>query len=430
MRSPLGIRSRRYLVRAGQLATGFRSFISTAARETAMLARAAVIEETYRRRRRKYSELARHNPTERNSARPATERTRRRLAAMGISATPKQLGSVHTLACFPMIGWHPQLLPPLHRLGKVSHFDLVAAGIDYSRLFGLKREALRQRKTANEAFVAFAKRATQEVPVDWVYVYASGLELLSSTLAEVRAVTKAPIVGMCLDDKQSWEFPVFGEQRPGQIDIAPQLDIAWTSARVACDWYFVEGGNPVFLPEGCSPDLFLPGHRQDVDICFVGAAYGFRRHFVDHLRRNGLNVTTAGSGWEQGPLSEAEMVRLMQRSKIILGMGGIGWSEQLKNVKGRDFDAPCVGSAAYVTSFNPDLADFYEIGREIACYSSRDEAVEVCAELIRSEEKRLSLAAAGRSRCLRDHTWDSRFATILRLLGVLEDASGERTVGG
>jgi spore maturation protein CgeB len=110
------------------------------------------------------------------------------------------------------------------------------------------------------------------------------------------------------------------------------------------------------------------------------------------------------------------MIALMQRAKVILGLGGIGWSDQLKNVKGRDFDAPCVG--AYVTGYNPDLADLFRIGEEIACYSTPDEAIETIRALLRDPEARRRLAARGRARAVAEHTWRHRFETVLGLLGI------------
>jgi spore maturation protein CgeB len=115
------------------------------------------------------------------------------------------------------------------------------------------------------------------------------------------------------------------------------------------------------------------------------------------------------------------MVALMQRAKVILGLGGVGWSTDLKNVKGRDFDAPCLG--AYVTSFNPDLADMFRIGEEIACYSTTDEAIEIVRDLLRSPEKRRRLAERGRARAVAEHTWALRFRTLLEKLGITASAA-------
>ena len=237
----------------------------------------------------------------------------------------------------------------------------------------------------------------------------------------VRNITGAPVVGMCLDDKQSWDAEEFGGQRGGQLPLAPRLDLAWTSARIACQWYLVEGGNPICLPEGCDPEVFSPGPGpQDMDVCFVGQAYGFRRDFIEKLRRLGLPVCAAGVGWPGGPIAADEIIRLWQRSKIILGMGGIGWSADLKNVKGRDFDAPAVGTAAYLTSYNPELAEYFDIGKEICCFSSPDECVEVAQDLLANESRRQSIAQRGRERCIRAHTWVRRFERVLEVLGLAQ----------
>jgi hypothetical protein len=276
------------------------------------------------------------------------------------------------------------------------------------------------RQEACDEFLRYATEVSRQRKVDWVFTYASAMEMLAETVDKVRKITGAPVVGMCLDDKQSWDAEEFGGQHGGQVPLVPRLDLAWTSARVACEWYMVEGGNPIHLPEGCDTEVFSPtAGTRDVDVCFVGQAYGFRQAFVDRLRRLGLPVCTAGAGWPGGPGTTEEVIRLWRRSKIILGLGGIGWSPDLKNVKGRDFDAPAVGTAVYLTSYNPELAEHFDIGKEICCFSSPDECVEVAHQLLADESWRQDIAQRGRERCLRQHTWIKRFERVLGALGVL-----------
>ena len=348
------------------------------------------------------------------------ERTQRRLADRGLERIPRERGDIHTLSFFPLQGWHVQLVAPLRALGHLHHFDSRLHLASYSDLLAGKAHAVDHRRRICDSFERIAKRAVARHPVDWVFVYATGAEILVSTIERVRDIVKAPVVGMCLDDKQSWQGPMVGGQDSGQISLAPHLDLAWTSSRVACEWYMVEGGNPVFLPEGCDPEVYSPDETpQDLDISFVGQAYGFRRAFIDRLRSLGLRVKAAGPGWPDGAVSDADLVRLFRRSKIVLGHGGIGWSEEIKNTKGRDFDAPAVGMGAYLTSFNPELTEFFDVGREILCYSSIDECYEVASRLLRDDLLRRQVARAGRDRCLREHTWVSRFEHILSLLGTL-----------
>src|SRR5437667_269656 len=165
---------------------------------------------------------------------------------------------------------------------------------------------------------------------------------------------------MCLDDKQSWTGAWMGDHRAGQIDIAATFDLSWTSARVACEWYLVEGARPLYMPEGFDASAFHPAEvPQDIPVSFIGGAYGFRPDVVEFLRQRGIPVRTFGSGWGTRSVWGAEQVEVINRSVINLGMGGIGYSEDLTNVKTRDFEIPEPGAR------HPDDAgpEFGRIGR-------------------------------------------------------------------
>lgn len=410
----------RAFFRAQRLLTGLADYGLRFPQRAYLDVRASYTLEAYRRRRDRYaSEARRLGLTYDDTA--VRSRTAQRLQRSGVSVRPRARGDdIHTLAYFPNFAWHAQLLPPLRELGPLSYFDYNEHGLRTADLYARRPVAVEQRRRAFDAFERFAAAAAKKRPVDWVFVYALGIEMTPALIDRVRAITGAPVVGMCFDDKQSWQDEPFGGEPSGQVVFAHSLDLAWTSARVACDWYLVEAANPIFLGEGCSPDVYRPAPvEQDHDACFVGTAYGIRSWYIRQLRDAGIRVTTAGHGWPEGPVTDAETIALMRRSKVVLGLGGIGWSVDLKNVKGRDFDAPCVG--AYATSFNPDLAEMFRVGEEIACYSAPHEAVEVVRDLLAHPEKRRRLAERGRARCVAEHTWRHRFETILERLGILAE---------
>jgi spore maturation protein CgeB len=102
-------------------------------------------------------------------------------------------------------------------------------------------------------------------------------------------------------------------------------------------------------------------------------------------------------------------------------MGGIEYSEALTNVKGRDFEIPGTGGGMYLTSFNPDLAQHFDIGNEIVCYRNRDEMVELIRYYLARRDEAEAIARRARERCLREHRWLHRYETMLRVLGVLEE---------
>jgi hypothetical protein len=228
---------------------------------------------------------------------------------------------------------------------------------------------------------------------------------------------------MCLDDKQSWRGQMLGGQFDGQVDLVAEIDLYWTSARECCEWIFAEGGNPIFMPEGCDGDVFCPlDVKKEYDLVFIGGAYGFRKHFMKRLNKIGIHVKTFGPGWGKynGGVWGDVMVKALNSGWINLGHGGIGYSEHFLNVKTRDFEAPVVGTAAYLTSYNPDLNKCFNIGEEIYCFHSNIDLLEQVKHLLSHKEKILESAQKARTRCLNEHQWFHRYVRILNILNILE----------
>lgn len=337
--------------------------------------------------------------------------------------TPRSIavGSIHTLAFLPRESWHDELYDDLRILGPVSEFDYVEHGYRLHEFLGSSSKSNERRREMNERFFSFACKVHREQPVDWMFMYATGSEISPQILSKMQETLGFPIVGMCFDDKHSWKGPQLDGYRGLQIDIAPILDLAWTSATVTTEWYRSLGGIAIYLPEGTNPrvyrQLMTP---KDIPVSFVGARYGFRPMRIRQLQRYGVNVHCVGRGWANGYASKAEVVAVYNRTLINLGMGGINFSEWLTNVKGRDFDIPCTGSF-YLTSYNADLARHFRIGKEIMCYANADELVELVRYYLAHPDEAAAIGRAGRERCLAEHTWFHRYKRICGVLGILQD---------
>lgn len=380
--------------------------------------RAWHLHRDYAARREHYAALALAQGL-RYDANEVTRAVRARLAARGYTPTPRAHGEVHTFACVPEFSWHKHLIPDLQALGPVTRFDYCALGFDVLALTADTPDARRQRREMLARVLPALRAAHAQRPVDWVFCYGGGQDTSPAVIREITESLGIPVVNMSLDDKQGWVGRFNGECRSGAQDITHAFDLYMTSARVCCEWHLVEGGRPIYLPEGVDVAAFAPRDTpRDLDVSFVGAAYGFRRSFVDELRRMGLRVETFGAGWP-GASWVDDPVAVFNRSAVNLGMGGIEYSESLTNVKGRDFEIPAVGGGAYLTSFNPDLALHFEVGREIACYRNRDEALELARHLLTHRDEARAMATAARDRCVREHRWLHRYESMLRVLGVM-----------
>ena len=344
-----------------------------------------------------------------------------RLAMRGYSPRHRTLGTVHTFAFIPQVSWHAALLPDLAELGPLSLYDYAAAGFSPMEFFGGNVE---RRREMNRQFVTRLREVHATTPIDWLFIYASGVEVLTSSLRAIRDELGIPVVMMCLDDKQSWAGPVHDGQHHGTIDLVPLVDLGWTSASVATVWYLVEGGIPVYLPEGFDRTMYRPSDEpKDIEVSFIGDAYGFRPDYVSSLRAAGIAVETFGRGWGTRPVWGEEQVRILNRSLVNLGHGGIGYSDQLTNVKTRDFEIPGTGGGVYITTFNPDLARHFDLGSEILCFRSDEEAIELIRWALSNPEASALIARRARERCLREHRWLHRYTTIVQLLGVISPNS-------
>jgi len=391
--------------------------------------RSRQLERAYAQRRDHYTNEAAARGLGYDEQRVAAD-IRARLLQRGYTPSRRAAGDVHTFAFVPQIGWHPSLMPDLQLLGPVTLFDYAAHGYGPDDFLPGQPQAAARREDMNRLALDALRAAHAESPVDWVYVYASGLEVGRRFLRTITDELGIPTVNMCLDDKQSWTGPVVGDQRLGQIDIAALFDVSWTSATVACEWYLVEGARPIYMPEGFDAANYRPMDvERDIPVSFVGAAYGFRAAVIRHLRRAGVPIQPFGPGWGTRPVWGDEQVEIFNRSVINLGMGGIGYSEWLTNVKTRDFEIPGTGGGMYLTTWNEDLAQHFDVGREIACYRDRTELVEQVNHFLAHPDEAAAMSARARRRCLTEHRWLHRYHHLVQILGIVsvDDAAAVPT---
>jgi len=382
--------------------------------------RSRQLQKEYERRREYYAEEAAHRRLIYSEASTIRE-VRARLAARGYTPLKRRGGEVHTFACIPTFGWHEHLLPDLDALGPVTHFDYVKLGFSVEDLDSVSASSQKHRHEMLALLLPALREAHAKRPIDWIFCYGGGQDTSPRLMRQIAEELGIPTVNMSLDDKQGWAGRSVGEWRTGAVDITAEFDLYLTSARVACEWHMVEGGRAVYMPEGFNRAAYYPMRtEQDILVSFIGGAYGFRTSVVRFLRSNGIDVAAFGAGWGTRSVWREEQVKIINRSRINLGMGGIEYSESLTNVKTRDFEIPGTGGGAYLTSFNPDLAEHFVIGKEILCYRNRDEMLELLRYYLSRPEETREISRRGRERCLHEHRWLHRYERALQILGILE----------
>jgi hypothetical protein len=390
------------------------AFLSTADRSR--------MEQQYRQHRDMYHHMAKARGLVYDEG-AVTALIRARLRDRGTRPIPRPIGEVHTFAVIPMVSWHRHLLPDLRELGPLTLFDYTSLGYRVEDMLRADGNAIRLRRELMELLWAKLSETHARSPVDWVFCYAGGKDNSAALYRRITDELGIPTVNLSLDDKHCWTGPWMGDHHAGTVGLTAAFDMFVTSSRVSCEWHMVEGGRPIYMPEGFDASAYLPRScPRDIPVSFVGAAYGFRPAVIGFLRTRGISVETYGQGWP-GNGYVADPVGIYNRSIVNLGMGGILGSEGLTNVKGRDFEVTGTGGGVYLTSYNPDLARHFSVGDEILCYRTRDEMLEIVRDCLARPDESREIARKARERCLREHRWLHRYMKMLAILGILSEGA-------
>ena len=158
------------------------------------------------------------------------------------------------------------------------------------------------------------------------------------------------------------------------------------------------------------------------DVTFVGQPHSDRREIIQSLRDAGINVHAWGNGWKSGRLSQEEMIRVFNQSRINLNLSkastpDTGDDQYTEQLNGKSFEIPGCGGFQLSGSAG-DLHNYYEIGKEVVCFEEVDDLREKIYYYLSNEDERAAIAQAGYQRTLRDHTYVHRFTNIFKRLGL------------
>jgi spore maturation protein CgeB len=170
------------------------------------------------------------------------------------------------------------------------------------------------------------------------------------------------------------------------------------------------------------------------------------------LEKLGVRVHCWGGGWPAGRVSQEDMLKIFSQSKINLNFSksaGVWWKELAslflsrdyerkikpvnprywidnlkclppciwgKQLKARNFEIPGCGGFC-LTEYVEGLEHYYEIGKEIECFSTPEDAAEKIQYYLGHEKERERIAQAGFQRATRDHTWEKILKNIFEVIG-------------
>ena len=347
-------------------------------------------------------------------------------------------------------GWDNQFLEPLRDLGhEVVPFDY-PWGETYAQLNpgnpDHRRFMAQNRPKVAAALLQQIKVAHAEKPIDLLFSYFYDGIVFPETIDEIKALGITTV---------NWYAN--GSYQLHLVEaISPHYDWCLVPEKFRLPDYKAMGANPVYCQEAANPAFNKPYPvATEYDVTFVGQAYGDRPAYVKTLVDAGIDIRVWGSKWPAyaapslprklwrwsrkslglihalptalpsailgAPLSDTEMVQMYSRSKINLGFSSCGdthlGEERILQVRLRDFEVPMSGGF-YMVEYMEELEEFFEVGKEIVCYSDAADLAEKIKYYLAHEQERTQIQQAGYARCLKDHTWQKRLATAFQTMGL------------
>ncbi|MCS7207306.1 MAG: glycosyltransferase [Dehalococcoidia bacterium] len=270
----------------------------------------------------------------------------------------------------------------------------------------------RMRRAVLETF----QEAIVSQPIDAVVAYA-----VSPTVLRELTQRCPNIITFLInfDDIFHWPRPGSYTKNFYPVDCTSAVDLILTSNPDIVPRYLLYGGLAMFSPGAADPEIFRPFDAPFIyDVSFVGHAFAWRRWFIQHLRKEGVHVTTFGSGWENGPLPWSDLPRVFSQSRINLGFSATGQSLLIRQIKTRDFEVPMSGGL-YLTLNNPYIHRVYDVGKEILVFDDPADCARKIRWLLAHPDEADKIRRAGHARARRDHTYEARFERAFSLAGLL-----------
>lgn len=217
---------------------------------------------------------------------------------------------------------------------------------------------------------------------------------------------------------------------------APHFTYSVTTNKFALSKYREIGYKNVILSQwasfACSENIDFEAINYKYDVLFVGGISGYRKWIINRLKREGIKVECFGAGWENGRVSFEEMKEIFKTSRISLNISNsasydiryifssirsihefVKAKKRVEQIKARNFEIPAFGGFQ-LTNYAPSLEDYFEIGREVAVYTSIDDLVLQINYYLDNEEERREIMIEGYKRAMNEGTYLDRLKDIFK----------------
>lgn len=303
-------------------------------------------------------------------------------------------------------------LKPLEELGTVFRFEMT--NIPHQKSWYTKNEKTIQ----NNKMLQFVKDTINNNSIDVIVCYLSGHSTTPKVLQEIKNFG-IPMINEALDDERKFVSKRGRDGiKRGLRDVCKYFDLSLTTSKSAIIKYLSEGATPMYKDYAGNEKIYKKlTLTKKYDVGFVGACYGIRNEYIKYLQSHGINVYAKGKGWVNGFSKPNEMIEIFNKSKIVIGFSTVGVNDDIYILKGRDFEVPLTGSF-YMTGYHKELQEYFELGKDIETYTSKENLLKKVQYYLENEKKREQIALNGYHKCLHNYTARVSYEKVFGHLGL------------
>ncbi len=190
--------------------------------------------------------------------------------------------------------------------------------------------------------------------------------------------------------------------------------------------------NAVWLPCAFNPSNYFPGEANSkyaTDLAFVGSYFPPREELFSYLKNEKLDISIWGPGWENAPLQNffkkypkslkgsnlpnAEAANLYRSAKICLNLNHS--HSKIDGINQRMLEIIASGGFQ-LCDYRDGFSAIFEDSKEIAYFKDSSDIPELVDFYLENEEKRKSIIQKGMKKVVRDHSFEARARSVLRII--------------
>jgi spore maturation protein CgeB len=218
-----------------------------------------------------------------------------------------------------------------------------------------------------------------------------------------------------------------------------------TTDKFSIDKYKNIGQNNIIRSQWASleSNVLYKNIDYKYDVSFIGGISPYRKWFVKELDKKGIKVHCFGNGWDNKRVSYEQMEEIFVTSKINLNISNstnydirylashikafltslrdvIKGGKNSSQTKARNFEIPAQGGFQ-LTDYVPSIEDYFNIGKELICYSDIDEAKELINYYLKHGEERERIKIAGIKKARKNHLFSHRIVEFMKRLEIIKN---------